>query len=140
MTTKAPPETPAGPNSHPVTSSPIMTPSSSPDAAGNTAYDWDSLVSDTEAVTAGLTAGSYTQGSSRGAEAPTPSAVAAFLIDYQSARRVPLTRPSGRLPRPLPPRCWPTTPDASSACCRTAKSLSLAALDHHGQQDLRLRW
>jgi hypothetical protein len=54
------------------------------------AYDW-SLVAGTEPMIAGLSAGSYlTDGSSTGG-LPTPDEVAAFLVDYDHARRSPFT-------------------------------------------------
>ncbi len=50
------------------------------------AYDWDSLITDSEAVIAGLSAGCYTADSIDGPEAPTPEDTRAFLIDYDIAR------------------------------------------------------
>jgi hypothetical protein len=40
------------------------------------AYDWDSLVGQSEAVLAGFAAGSHTEGSTSGTVAPSPDEVA----------------------------------------------------------------
>jgi hypothetical protein len=50
------------------------------------AYDWDSLIGQSEPVIAGLCAGSYTGGSTAGAAAPEPEEAAAFLNDYDDAK------------------------------------------------------
>ena len=50
------------------------------------AYDWDSLITDTEPVIAGLSAGCHTADSIHRPEAPAPGQVRAFLIDYETAR------------------------------------------------------
>jgi hypothetical protein len=55
------------------------------------AYDWDSLVGESEAVLAGFGAGAYTQGSTGGTDAPAPEEVAAFLDDFDDARGHPFT-------------------------------------------------
>jgi hypothetical protein len=52
------------------------------------AFDW-ALTADTEAVIAGLSAGSYTAGGSSAGGLPTPDEVAAFLLDYDSVRTRP---------------------------------------------------
>lgn len=57
------------------------------------AYDWDSLVADTEPVIAGFAAGSYTAGNATGPSAPTPAEVGDFLRDYASRRPAPFTAP-----------------------------------------------
>jgi Phosphotransferase enzyme family len=51
------------------------------------AYDWDSLVGQSEAVLVGFAAGAYTEGSNGGSTAPAPDEVAAFLADYVTATR-----------------------------------------------------
>ncbi len=48
-------------------------------------YDWDSLIGQSEAVLAGFGAGSFTEGSTAGASAPTPEEVAGFLADYDGS-------------------------------------------------------
>ncbi len=48
-------------------------------------YDWDSLIGQSEAVLAGFGAGSFTEGSTAGASAPSPEEVAAFLADYDGS-------------------------------------------------------
>jgi len=53
------------------------------------AYDWDSLLAHSEPILAGLAAGHHTQGSVRDPAAPTPDEVAAFLAEYEVARRRP---------------------------------------------------
>ena len=50
------------------------------------AYDWDSLLAETESVLAGLAAGAFTEGSIGGAQAPTPQEVGAFLSEYEATR------------------------------------------------------
>jgi hypothetical protein len=50
-------------------------------------YDWDSLLAHAEPILAGIAAGHFTQGSVHGAGAPTPDEVAAFLAEYETARR-----------------------------------------------------
>jgi hypothetical protein len=48
-------------------------------------YDWDSLIGQSEAVLAGFSGGSYTEGSTAGGNAPSPEEVAAFLVDYDGS-------------------------------------------------------
>ena len=48
-------------------------------------YDWDSLIGQSEPVLAGFGGGSYTEGSTAGAGAPSPEEVAAFLADYDDS-------------------------------------------------------
>jgi hypothetical protein len=55
----------------------------------STAYDWDSLLAETEPVLVGVVAGAYTEGSRAGANAPTPDEVVAFLVDYEAQRSAP---------------------------------------------------
>ncbi len=50
-------------------------------------FDWDSLAAGPEAVLAGMSAGSFPAGGTAGAAAPTAAEVAAFLRDYEDARR-----------------------------------------------------
>jgi hypothetical protein len=50
------------------------------------AYDWDSLVGQSEAVLAGFAAGAHTEGSTTGTVAPSPGEVAGFLADYVAVR------------------------------------------------------
>lgn len=52
------------------------------------AYDWDSIIVHREAVLAGLSAGTHTEGSKSGVSAPTPDEVAAFLGDYDEVQPV----------------------------------------------------
>lgn len=59
------------------------------------AYDWDSLVADSEPVIAGFAAGSYTASNPVGSDAPTPTEVAAFLREYADRRPTAFTS-SGR--------------------------------------------
>jgi phosphotransferase family enzyme len=56
------------------------------------AYDWDSLLAEAEPVLVGVVAGAYTEGSSAGANAPTPYEVTAFLADYEAHRHTPFSR------------------------------------------------
>ncbi|GAA2104232.1 hypothetical protein GCM10009841_22010 [Microlunatus panaciterrae] len=53
-------------------------------------FDWD-VVADTEAVIAGMVAGSFTASSTNGAVLPTPADAAAFLTDYDDTRARPFT-------------------------------------------------
>ena len=50
------------------------------------AYDWDSLICHSEVVLVGLAAGAFTEGSSAGADAPTPAETKSFVADYEHAR------------------------------------------------------
>jgi Phosphotransferase enzyme family len=61
------------------------------DATLAAAYDWDSLIACSEPVLAGLAAGAHTEGSSSGADAPTPEQVAAFLAEYTAHRATAFT-------------------------------------------------
>jgi hypothetical protein len=54
------------------------------------AFDWDSLIIDSEATIVGLSAGQCTSGSTAWA-GPTPEEVAAFITDYASQRGVPFS-------------------------------------------------
>jgi Phosphotransferase enzyme family len=56
------------------------------------AYDWDSLLAESEPVLVGVAAGAYTEGSSAGAQAPTPGDVVAFLSDYEATRHAPFSK------------------------------------------------
>lgn len=56
------------------------------DGVVTAAFDWDSLVIDSEAVLVGRTAGGFTASSIAGANAPTPDEVVAFLADYETHR------------------------------------------------------
>lgn len=55
------------------------------------AFDWDSLITRPEAVIAGLSAGAFTDGGTSKCTAPAPGEVAAFLAEYDSARRIAFT-------------------------------------------------
>jgi hypothetical protein len=63
-------------------------------------YDWDSLAYDSEAVLAGMSAGSSLQGGATESPAcPTPEEIDSYLDDYSSARQRPFTtseRQAGR--------------------------------------------
>lgn len=59
--------------------------------AVSAAYDWDSLVAESEPVLVGIVAGAYTEGSRAGADAPTPQEVVAFLTDYEAHRHAPFS-------------------------------------------------
>ena len=56
------------------------------------AYDWDSLLAESEPVLVGVVAGAYTEGSIAGAGAPTPQEVVAFLSDYEANRHTPFSK------------------------------------------------
>jgi hypothetical protein len=56
------------------------------------AYDWDSLLAESEPVLVGVVAGAYTEGSIAGAGAPTPEEVVAFLSDYEANRPAPFSK------------------------------------------------
>jgi hypothetical protein len=55
------------------------------------AYDWDSLLAESEPVLAGMVAGAYTEGSRAGDTAPSPQEVVAFLAEYEDYRRIPFS-------------------------------------------------
>lgn len=59
--------------------------------AVSAAYDWDSLLAESEPVLVGIVAGAYTEGSLAGADAPTPHEVVAFLMDYEAHRHAPFS-------------------------------------------------
>ena len=61
-------------------------------AGVSAAYDWDSLLAEAEPVLVGEVAGAYTEGSSAGADAPTPHEVVAFLADYEANRHAPFSK------------------------------------------------
>lgn len=52
----------------------------------SSAYDWASLAAAPEPVLVGLSAGSFTQRSTAGANVPTPAEATAFLRDYEEVR------------------------------------------------------
>ncbi|GLV60611.1 hypothetical protein KDH_74300 [Dictyobacter sp. S3.2.2.5] len=56
------------------------------------AYDWDSLLAESEAVLVGVSAGAYTEGSRSGDDAPTPEEVVGFLSDYDAHRDTPFSK------------------------------------------------
>jgi len=56
------------------------------------AYDWDSLLAESEPVLVGVVAGAYTEGSIAGADAPTPLEVVAFLAEYEATRHAPFSK------------------------------------------------
>jgi Phosphotransferase enzyme family len=60
------------------------------DGVVTAAFDWDSLIVDSEAMIAGLAAGQCTSGSTAW-EGPTPEEVAAFITDYAAQRGVPFS-------------------------------------------------
>jgi hypothetical protein len=55
------------------------------------AYDWDSLIGETEPVLVGIIAGSFTEGSTSGGSAPTPDEMVAFLSDYEVSQGRPFS-------------------------------------------------
>jgi hypothetical protein len=56
------------------------------------AYDWDSLLAETESVLVGIAAGAFTEGSITGTQAPTPQEVVAFLSEYDATRPHPFSK------------------------------------------------
>jgi Ser/Thr protein kinase RdoA (MazF antagonist) len=56
------------------------------DGQVSSSYDWDSLAAAPGPVLVGLSAGSFTEGSTAGAGVPTPAEAAAFLQDYEDVR------------------------------------------------------
>jgi hypothetical protein len=56
------------------------------------AYDWDSLIAESEPVLAGISAGAFTEGSIGGDDAPTPDEVIAYLREYEAARSQPFDK------------------------------------------------
>jgi hypothetical protein len=56
------------------------------------AYDWDSLLAETEPVLVGIAAGAFTEGSIAGTQAPTPQEVVAFLSECEATRPFPFSR------------------------------------------------
>jgi hypothetical protein len=60
------------------------------DGVVTAAFDWDSLIIDSEAVIAGLSAGACTSGSTAWG-GPTPEEVAAFITDYATQRSDPFS-------------------------------------------------
>ncbi|MDQ6742035.1 MAG: aminoglycoside phosphotransferase family protein [Candidatus Dormibacteraeota bacterium] len=59
------------------------------DSRVSSSYDWDSLAAAPEPVLVGLSASSFTSGSTAGATTPTPEEVTAFLRDYEELRSHP---------------------------------------------------
>lgn len=107
------------------------------------AYDWDSLVADTEPVIAGFAAGSYTAGNVTGPDAPTPTEVAAFLTDYAGSRPAAFI-PAGRAAASAA-ATWVLAYNARcqlslSADDSAAQGSPLAALTESGPEYLDLRW
>lgn len=105
------------------------------------AYDWD-LFADTEAVIAGMSAGSYTTVGSDGGTPPTPDEVAAFLRDYDGFRARPFT--AGEQHTAAATAAWAL---AYVARCELgmlpAGSSSAPALDlirWHGREYLAVAW
>ncbi len=60
--------------------------------AVSAAYDWDSLLAESEPVLVGVVAGTYTEGSLASADAPTPHEVVAFLAEYEANRHAPFRK------------------------------------------------
>jgi hypothetical protein len=56
------------------------------------AYDWDSLLAETEPVLVGIAAGAFTEGSITGTGAPTPQEVVAFVSEYDATRPHPFSK------------------------------------------------
>ena len=67
------------------------------------AFDWD-LMSDTEPIVAGITAGMFSAGTALTATPPTPEEASAFMADYESAAGVRFTGPERRLATAA--ACW----------------------------------
>lgn len=114
------------------------------DGAVAAAYDWDSMVADTEPVIAGFAAGSYTAGNATGPSAPTPIEVAAFLSDYATHRPAAFG-PSG-MAAAAAAATWVLAYNARCDLSQLAPSQpppegsSLFALAQAGSDYLTLRW
>jgi hypothetical protein len=73
------------------------------DGVVTAAFDWDSLIVDSEAVIAGMAAGQCTSGSTAWG-GPTPEEVAAFITDYATQRSDPFSAIEQRVA--LGAACW----------------------------------
>jgi hypothetical protein len=67
------------------------------DGQVSSSYDWDSLAAAPEPVLAGLSAGSFTEGSTAGPNVPTIAEVIAFLRDYEEVRARPFSESEQRI-------------------------------------------
>jgi hypothetical protein len=113
------------------------------DATVTGAFDWDSLVIDSEPVLAGRAAGGFTSGSTSGAVTPSPQEILAFLGDYERCRPTPFAPEqrtaalaAARWNLAYNARCvlsyfGPDSPDAAG--------LALDALAHHRDEYGALR-
>jgi Ser/Thr protein kinase RdoA (MazF antagonist) len=101
------------------------------------AFDWDSLIIDSEAMIVGMAAGQCTSGITAFG-APTPSKVAAFLADYQAHRSTPFSPHEQRIAQgavawqlAYNARCELSWLGAESPA--PAGSLLAALIDHRGE-------
>jgi hypothetical protein len=111
------------------------------DGVVTAAFDWDSLIVDSEAVIAGLAAGQCSSGST-GWAGPTPEEVAAFISDYASQRGVPFSALEQRTA--LGAACWQLAYNARcqlswfGAASQPPVGSMLAALANHRDRYLDL--
>jgi hypothetical protein len=66
------------------------------DGQVSSSYDWDSLAASPEPVLVGFAAGSFTEGSTAGADMPTTAEVIAFCRDYEVVRARPFSESEQR--------------------------------------------
>ena len=109
------------------------------------AYDWDSLLAETEPVLVGVAAGAYTEGSITGAQAPTPQEVAAFLSEYDATRPLPFS--VSEQVAATAAATWVLAYNARCDLCAAttfgkpaAEGSPLQTLSRYGTSYLSLRW
>lgn len=108
------------------------------------AYDWDSLLAESEPVLVGVAASSYIEGSLAEAEAPTPEEVVAFLSDYDANRSSPFSKLDQKVAAAA--ATWALAYNAR--CDLAAEAFGYPAdegsplnmLTQHGSSYLTLRW
>lgn len=108
------------------------------------AWDWDSVVVESEAVIAGMAAASFTDSSTSGAQSPTPEEAGAFLADLDAARQRPFTGEEQVTAAAVV--AWTLAYNARCLVDVAAMGLTvpagstLDALAEHGDAYLALRW
>jgi hypothetical protein len=110
----------------------------------SSSYDWDSFAAAPEAVLVGMSAASFTQGSTTGADAPTTAEVIAFVRDYEEVRSRPFSECEQRTAAAAV--TWVLAYGARCTICflppdgRPPSGSSLLALETHRDAYLDLDW
>jgi hypothetical protein len=108
------------------------------------AYDWDSLIAESEPVLVGISAGAFTEGGTTDRDAPTPDEVVSYLCEYESGRSQKFTKDEQTLA--VAAATWVLAYNArwvlgvQGLGILPGKGCSLFNLQDFGEEYLNLRW